>query len=152
MPDFYFAQIDVGGVAINILHTDEPISDPSMIEVQSFNTTLLGMRWTGSTWAPGPVIVEPRQITRRAFRNRFTISEQSAIEWAAVDKADASTPERMQSATLRAYLKLQDQASFIDLDDPTTRDGVMLLESAGLIAEGRANAILGAEIQTGERL
>lgn len=86
--------------------------------------------------APAPQI--HRHITPLAFRRRFTGAERAAIEWAAVDRADASQQERMQAAQLRSNLKDQELASFIDLDDPDVAAGVQLLETVGLIADGRA--------------
>ena len=60
------------------------------------------------------------------------------------------TPARLLAA-LRADLKDQDQATFIDLDDEDTRTGVLTLEVAGLIAAGRALEILDAPVQDMER-
>nr|WP_312378904.1 hypothetical protein [Delftia acidovorans] len=86
--------------------------------------------------APAPQI--HRHITPLAFRRRFTGAERASIEWAAVDRADATSAERMQAAQLRSNLKDQELASFIDLDDPDVAAGVQLLEDVGLIADGRA--------------
>jgi hypothetical protein len=80
----------------------------------------------------------PRHITPLAFRRRFTAAERAAIEWAAVDRTDATSTERMQAAQLRSNLKDQELASFIDLDDPDVAACVQLLEDVGLIANGRA--------------
>ncbi|KEH11381.1 hypothetical protein GY15_29120 [Delftia sp. 670] len=85
---------------------------------------------------PAPQI--HRHITPLAFRRRFTATERAAIEWAAVDRADATSGERQQAAQLRSTLKDQELASFIDLDDPDVAAGVQLLETVGLIADGRA--------------
>ncbi|WP_428142977.1 hypothetical protein [Delftia acidovorans] len=97
-------------------------------------------RWRIAEQQPQP---EPQQPTRRritplAFRRRFTGAERAAIEWAAVDRADAASSERQQAAQLRSTLKDQELASFIDLDDPDVAAGVQLLEDVGLIADGRA--------------
>ncbi|MFG0603827.1 hypothetical protein ACF8PL_26925 [Delftia sp. WSY_4] len=87
---------------------------------------------------PAPPHEQHRHITPLAFRRRFTGAERAAIEWAAVDRADATSGERQQAAQLRSNLKDQELASFIDLDDPDVAAGVQLLEAFGLIAEGRA--------------
>ena len=87
---------------------------------------------------PAPPHAQHRHITPLAFRRRFTGAERAAIEWAAVDRADATSAERMQAAQLRSNLKDQELASFIDLDDPDVSAGVQLLEAVGLIADGRA--------------
>lgn len=98
-----------------------------------------------------PVTVEDRRITRLAFRNRFTQSEKAAIEIAALDNPSAPMAQRAQSAALRASMKDQEVASFIDLSRPDTRAGVQQLEAAGLIAQGRAVEILDGPIADIER-
>lgn len=95
-------------------------------------------RWRLAEQQPPPPQDQHRHITPLAFRRRFTGAERAAIEWAAVDRADAGQQERMQAAQLRSNLKDQELASFIDLDDPDVAAGVQLLETVGLIAAGRA--------------
>ena len=94
---------------------------------------------------------EDRRITKLAFRNRFAKAEKAGIEFAALGDPTAPIAQRQQAAALRADLKDQEQAAFIDLDDPDTRTGVLTLEAAGLIATGRAVEILDAPVQDKER-
>ncbi len=117
----------------------------------------IGWGWDGAQFIP-PAAAEPApqpQLPRRlsvlAFRKRFTLSERAAIEWAAVDRADQSDAQRQQAAMLRATLADQAAASFIDLGDDTTVEGVLALQALGLLAEGRADAILGAPVLPEER-
>ena len=117
-------------------------------------------RWvrTDGVWAePAPVeppvpepVVPVRHVTKLAFRNRFTQAEKVTLEIAALDNAAATMPERQQAAALRAALKDQENASYIDLDRADTRAGVLNLETAGILAAGRALEILDAEIQPQE--
>lgn len=90
-------------------------------------------------------------ITKLAFRNRFTQGEKVAIEIAQLDNTAASMPARAQAAALRASQGDLLVASFIDLQRPDTRDGVHILETAGLLASGRALEILDAPIRPSER-
>lgn len=60
-------------------------------------------------------------------------------------------PARQLAAALRVDLKDADNASFIDLDRPETRAGVIALETYTIIAAGRALEILDAPIQAIER-
>ena len=90
-------------------------------------------------------------ITKLAFRNRFTGAEKTAIEFACLDDPSAPMPQRMQSATLRANQADLAAAAFVDLSRPDTRTGVQMLETAGLLAEGRALEILDAQILPEER-
>ena len=104
--------------------------------------------------APPPIdAAEPTdaRITRLAFRNRFTQAEKVALELAALDNPAASTAQRQQAAALRSYLKDMDAATFVDLERPDTVAGVQSLGAAGLLAEGRAAAILTAPIEAHER-
>lgn len=121
--------LDIAGNIVNTILADEHTAQ-----------AMYPGRWRIAEQQPQP---EPQQPTRRritplAFRRRFTSAERAAIEWAAVDRADATSAERMQAAQLRSTLKDQELASFIDLDDPDVAAGVQLLETVGLIADGRA--------------
>ncbi len=97
------------------------------------------------------VVVEDSRITKLAFRSRFTQAEKAALEFAALDDPSAATPQRMQSAALRAYLKDVESATFIDLSRPDLIAGVQALEVMSLLAEGRAMTILSAPIEPAER-
>ena len=90
--------------------------------------------------------LESRRLSVLAFRRRFTPTERAAIEWAAVDRADQPDAQRQQAATLAD----QAAATFIDLEDPNTVDGVQGLESAAILAPGRALEIINAPIQPEE--
>lgn len=116
-----------------------------------------GMEFATHTHAQEPPPTEPeapppsaRRITKLAFRNRFTQAEKAALEIAALDNPAASTTQRAQAAGLRATMKDQEVATYIDLSRADTRAGVQALEAAGLIAAGRAAQILDAEIQPHE--
>jgi len=99
------------------------------------------------TPAPPP---ELRHITKLAFRNRFTMAEKAAIEIAALDNPGAPMAQRGQAAGLRAAMKDQEVAQYIDLNRAETRGGVQALEAAGLIGTGRAAQILDGAIQPQE--
>lgn len=92
-----------------------------------------------------------RRVTRLAFRNRFAQAEKIGLEIASLDDAAAGMPARQQAAALRAYLADVAAASFIDLNRLDTRAGVQLLETMGLLAEGRALAILDTPVAPEER-
>ena len=97
------------------------------------------------------VVADDFRITKLAFRNRFTQAEKAALEFAALDDPSAATPQRMQSAALRAYLKDVESATFINLSRPELIAGVQALEVMSLLAAGRAMAILTAPIEPAER-
>ena len=122
---------------------DEHIAAPS-----DFDRTRMGEYVV----ADGVLTLTPAsRVTRLAFRNRFTSSEKIAIEFACLDDPAAPMPQRLQSAALRANQADLAAATFVDLSREDTRAGVQMLETAGLLDEGRALEILDAPIQTDER-
>ena len=82
------------------------------------------------------------KITRLAFRNRFTSSEKVAVELGCLDNPEGTLQQRQQAAMLRSMQKDVDAAVYIDLKNQDTRNGVQALETAGLLASGRALQIL----------
>lgn len=138
MNAYFYAQLNASGVAVALTQAHEEITATGMVPLQHYDQSVLGRRWTGAKWVDMPPPKPSRCITPLAFRRRFSGAERAAIEWAAVDRAEAGTVERLQAAQLRSNLKDQELASFIDLDDPDVAAGVQLLETFGLIAEGRA--------------
>jgi hypothetical protein len=97
-----------------------------------------------------PAPPEVRHITKLAFRNRFTQAEKAMIEIASLDSPVAPMQRRAQAAGLRASMKDQEVAQYIDLSRPETRAGVQQLEAAGLLAAGRAAVILDAPVAPAE--
>lgn len=97
--------------------------------------------------APAPT----RYITKLAFRNRFTEPEKVAIEMAALDDPALPLEQRVQRATLRAYMKDLEAATYVDLDREDTRNGVLALEQMGVLGEGRATNILDDDVEPHER-
>lgn len=93
-----------------------------------------------------------RHITKLAFRNRFTTTEKITIEIACLDDPSAPMTQRQMAAALRSSQADINAASYIDLDRQDTRDGVLALEAAGLLAAGRALIILDDPIQQDEKL
>lgn len=122
---------------------DEFIDAPADFDV----TRLAEYRYEG-----GALVLAPdTRITRLAFRNRFTMAEKVAMEIASLDDPGAAIALRQQAAALRANLADIASASYIDLTQPDTRDGVLALESAGLLATGRAAAVLDSPVVDSER-
>jgi len=79
-----------------------------------------------------PVIpTAPTPLTHKQFMDRFTDSELATIMTAA-----------KSSVELELWFKRFEMAQDILLTDPQTISGVNALETAGLIAEGRATEIL----------
>jgi len=123
-------------VVYNIIETDEPFwlegIDITDIEPRP------GLGWTyaadADTFSPPPP--ERRRVTALAFDLRFTMDEHIAIDLASLDNPAAPMEQRVQAAALRVSKERAKKATFIDLDDPVTRDGVQFMEQAGLLAQG----------------
>lgn len=96
-----------------------------------------------------------RLLTKLAFRNRFTAQEKAAIEIASQHDNSLpnhkTAPANLLAASLRANLADQRDARYVDLDRADTRSGVISLETFGILAAGRAQQILDAEISVEER-
>ena len=159
----YYAQINAYGICTAVTETHSELSAAwNIIAIDGLHSELLGKLYDAEASKAGaPVFADapaqplgdvPRLITKLAFRNRFTKAEKAGIEFAALDDPTAPIAQRQQAAALRADLKDQEQATFIDLDDEDTRTGVLTLEAVGLIAAGRAVEILDAPVQDKERL
>lgn len=91
------------------------------------------------------------RLTVLAFRNRFTLNEKVAIEFACLDNPAAPMEQRQMAAMLRAYMHDLHAATFVDTARPDTRAGVLSLEQAGIIGEGRALEILDTPLTLMER-
>ena len=158
----YYAQISADNTVTAVTQTSGYLqAADNLIEIDGLRDDLLGKLYDAeaSAAAGSPVFVDaptqplgesPRRISKLAFRNRFTKAEKAGIEFAALDDPTAPIAQRQQAAALRADLKDQEQATFINLDDEDTRTGVLTLEAAGLIAAGRAVEILDAPVQDKE--
>lgn len=86
------------------------------------------------TWAPDAVPVPaPRLLTHEQFIRRFTNAE-----W------EAMTAAARASTAMDAWMRRFTLATVVSLDDPATAAGVQALELAGILANGRADEILGA--------
>ena len=139
-------------------NTDFP--DEYVVEgVDDTGTALIaGGRGFADTWltlvtsATGsvPVLTVPRLISHFAFRQRFTEAERIAIELASQDDPTASSATRQQAAALRVSAADLSAAGSVDLTFPETVAGVQALETAGLIATGRAATILSTTIDPSE--
>lgn len=144
--------IFVDGRAIGTATDDHIAADGQVLvdEPGDFDMDQLARyRWT---LADGVTLIPlDRHITKLAFRNRFTQAEKIGIEIASLDDPTASLAARQQKAAIRVSLADSAAATFIDLDRSDTRAGVIAMETATLLAAGRALIILDADIADAER-
>jgi hypothetical protein len=131
------------GVVVNSVIADAPQGE-NWIESDAG----IGYAYDGNTFTAPPLPPAPppaaRHITRLAFLSRFTDAEAVTIDLASIG---ATVP----AASMRRYMSKVNAATFIDLDREDTRVGVTGLETAGVLAVGRALIILDGEILDIER-
>lgn len=107
----------------------------SVIDITEMNPQpIIGTIFDGIGFS-GEMITEMK-ITRLALQNRFTDSENIAID----DYAESTTQPYRKYVKL--LLRKLNNSTFIDLKRPDTINGIMLLAMAGIITSERANIIL----------
>ena len=130
-----------------IPNSERSVDAPPLTETGGMKNNWTGTGWVLATYsapvAPTPTAAR-RVITTLAFRNRFTLAEKVTLEIASLDNPAAAMSVRQQAAALRASQADTNAATYIDLDRADTRAGVTSLETAGIIASGRALQILNA--------
>lgn len=93
---------------------------------------------------PTGLAVPTKHISKQKFLDRFTDNEICAIE-------DFSKGTSDYAKSVRANLKKQEQAEYIDLNYSRTINGVMGLVLLGLLTSDRANAILNTPLSEEEK-
>jgi hypothetical protein len=101
----------------------------SLNELSEAELIALGIEFMDGDYPVPPI--QPTPLTHKQFMDRFTDSELAAIMTAA-----------KSSIELELWFKRFEMAQDILLTDPQTISGVNALETAELIAEGRATEIL----------
>ena len=145
----YYAQIDETRRVVGVTQTADPVDDPRMVPLPSYDLEVLGKRHDLARGAFVEIPAEPantptaRNVSNKAFLSRFTDDE-------AIDIDLASIGATREAAAVRRYLSKVNAAQHIDLADEEARDGVQALEAAGLLQPGRALAILDAPIEPKE--
>jgi hypothetical protein len=145
----YYAQIDETRRVVGVTQTTDPVDDPRMVPLPSYDLEVLGKRHDLASGAFVEIPAEPapqptaRNVSNKAFLSRFTDDE-------AIDIDLASIGATREAATVRRYLSKVNAAQHIDLAEDETRTGVQALEAAGLLKPGRALSILDTPIEPKE--
>lgn len=127
----YYAQITDGVVSAET-ETHGAINLPDMIRRESLYPSVLGYSYANGVFTP-PIIPAPSKILSKvAYLKRFTQAERIAIRSAA-----------KVSPQVNDYIEMLNAAAdVVHLEDPITAEGLQALETAGLLAAGRAAEIL----------
>lgn len=116
-----------GGLVVNVIESETVL--PGWVVCGNAGP---GWAYNGTSFSP-PTAPAQSEITVFAFRDRFTPAEKIAIYEAAKTNVEIQI-------WLDDLNSLQDRT--VVLGDPRTTAGVYGLQSAGLIAQGRAAVIL----------
>jgi hypothetical protein len=128
--------------------TDVPV--PTNIP-EGYAANFTGHVWEVRLYSAPPAPPPADKMTKLAFRNRFTQAEKVAIEIASLDDPAASMQQRAMAAALRSSQQDIAVAQYIEPGSAATIAGVQELETAGLLAPGRAAEILDTPIADNER-
>jgi hypothetical protein len=99
---------------------------------------------------PETPVTAKRIITIRSFKQRFTQAERVAVRIASLDDPSKPMEERQVAAAMADWQDILNSVLFVDLDFSETVAALQQMETLGLLADGRASEILGAEIQPEE--
>lgn len=121
-----------------LVEDGSPIPNGYTIEAQTANPNYLDSS------------AAPAQITKFAFRNRFSTTEKVALELASLDNPTLPMEQRQIAATLRVFIKDLDSAQFVQLDRPDIQQGVLQLVVLGILTAERANQILSSPAENYE--
>lgn len=108
------------------------IESPYVIELQTYDPTIIGKIWDGENFIAKVETKERYELTRLEFRNRFKI-EELALIYQKIDAGDI---------TLRVIMDNFNVASYINVKDPLTLSGINYLISIGVLTQERANEVL----------
>lgn len=135
-----WALIEGDQVANVVEQDDEPSIGGTWVDVTGL---FVGPRfiYDGQDFTPPAPPPEVRIITKVAMlTKRLTTAEFVGILTAS--KTDPA---------IEAWKYVFDAATQVDLDSQNTRDGMALLVAKGLLTQARADAILNAPVEQGER-
>jgi hypothetical protein len=107
-------------------------ADPVMTPETAFDWQYINGAWV----QPEPI--NPRILTPLQFRQRLTLNERVAL-----DGFEGSALPAQAKAMLRTLLADLAVAKDVDLDSPSTRQGLQFIEDVGILAAGRAAEIVG---------
>jgi len=132
-----------GGTILACVEQDEAPTIPGVWVECTGQYVGPGSTWNGSAFGPVPPPVYP-SLTKRAFWCRFSVTEREALQ------GMLATGTQGQKNKLNAFRDYVQTGMRVELTDDYIIASVTLMESVGLIAAGRASAILTAPISANE--
>lgn len=124
----FYAEINESNVVTGVSQLSGAVSLPHMIEIGSYDLTLIGKLWDGNEFVAGPAKLK-KIIFTHEFWARFASAEQEIL----IDHANVKVKTFLYQISLR---------SEINLTWNKLISAVNALESASIIDPGRAAEIL----------
>lgn len=120
----YYAQL-TNSVVTSVTQTHSSLPEsPNLVQIDSYDTSLLGHSYDGEAFhAPEPM-PEPRHISVGAFYDRF-----GPAKWAILADTTPGVVAVIRDSSVRAY---------IDLKHPQLPGGLAIIEAAGHVFDAAA--------------
>lgn len=87
----YYGEIDDDNICIVVSQLSDVVNNPHMIELDTYNISLLGKMWTGSEWVDNPNPPEPpepdEQPTNQDIMDMLTAMQGDQVPAATLDAA-----------------------------------------------------------------
>lgn len=96
----YYAQIDDDSICMGVSQLSGVVDKPNMIELESYDTGLMGKKWTGSEWIENPNPPEPPEPSTEPT-NQDIMNELKAMQG---DQVPAATLDAAYREGVNAYV------------------------------------------------
>lgn len=87
----YYAQIDDDGICMGVSQLSGVVDKPNMIELESYDTSLMGKMWTGTEWIENPNPPEPpepvAEVTNEDIMDKLNDMSGDQVSVASLDAA-----------------------------------------------------------------
>lgn len=125
----FYAQLE-NDICVGVQQALGELQAANLIEIADYDERYLGQTYDGQNWLDVPVVVAPiRNITKRAFYARLSMSEKIAIE-------------QSDDPVVKVINKELSFSSFVDLDSPDLASGLDYLVSVNILTAARKDELL----------
>lgn len=95
---YYYAQIDDDGICMGVSQLSGVVDKPNMIELESYDTSLMGKIWTGTEWIENPNPPDPpEQSTEPTTQDIMDKLNDMSGDQVSVESLDAAYREGVNS-------------------------------------------------------
>lgn len=97
---YYYAQIDDDGICCGVSQLSGEVDYPNMIQLESYDMSLMGKLWTGTEWVENPNPPEPVEPTTEPT-NQDIMDALTAMQG---DQVPAATLDAAYREGVNAYV------------------------------------------------